>query len=469
MKRHAAKHIPAARRVAAISAALAFLLTAHHAAGQGKLAPKGHAASPVRVSKVTFKQGTTLTNDDGSAMPTPQWIDERSNSNPNESPPFPDGSPDPDPDKPTPNNVKSYAYSYVSNKRPMVGAEFRWRNGAPPDGSPYSAEGKVVNTPNCGFTLKRNTLIGDTVYPDTVTAEADNIVKERRIQAYVTGNRKVPRSDGTKDQSQDLVPVTIEWTVFDKAGKAVGTSQSTHTIYVTWDEPSTPLRQETLFNLSCVMANGMQSNTGATTADEALRWNIIVKTWDEFKDKSVLRMSGNPITYWMHQAAYNNNSSAGMDSPYLLKQGDGRCQGWAELFRDVFLVNSIADLKQADIYPYPPMYTDPSGNLAAVAKDLIIKPANIAQGPTKIPKNDFLNHAVMVWKCPFPKLSKESLLSQQALIGAKVFDPSYGIYVNSNREWEIHSLAGVKYQRIDGAVMTRPQSDKDQDTTFSNP
>jgi hypothetical protein len=39
------------------------------------------------------------------------------------------------------------------------------------------------------------------------------------------------------DKAKDLKPLKIRWTVYDKNGTPMGESDSTHTIYVTWDEP----------------------------------------------------------------------------------------------------------------------------------------------------------------------------------------------------------------------------------------
>lgn len=294
-----------------------FVLAAFLSVTEAQAAGNDPVPSPVRVSTVTFSQGTTLTNDDGSAMGVPHWIDERSDSNPNESPPFPDGNPDPDPAKSKPNNVKSYAHSYHCGEKPVVQAVFKWwENFIPPEGSPYSAEGKVVNTPNCQFSLPKKPLGGSTTYP--ATESLDQIVTINRIQAYVTGNRRVVRSDRATGCSDSCVPLTIEWTVYDRYNKVVGVSRSTHTIYVTWSKPSLALNKETLFSLSCVMANGMASYT--ETEKTAVADNI----FSEFQDLEIRRMDDSVLTYYKE---YNEVRSASG----LLKYGDAQCGSFTEL------------------------------------------------------------------------------------------------------------------------------------------
>lgn len=162
--------------------------------------------SPVRVSEVTFSQGTAITNDDASAMNSPHWVDQVNNADSSDQ--FPDSQPDEATGVAKPNDVKSYAYSYVSNKKPKVKAVFKWKN--PPDAAagPYKAKGKVVDTANSGFTLPEQELTDDTDYAAKVSPE--NIVTDRKIQAYVTDNRNIARNGVS-----GLKPLTIEWTVTD--------------------------------------------------------------------------------------------------------------------------------------------------------------------------------------------------------------------------------------------------------------
>lgn len=239
----------------------------------------GAKPSPVMVCEVTFSQGTIVQNDDGSPMggklpagveTNPHWVDMVNNEHPSIK--FPDGKPDNDAGGSGPNKVKSYAYSYVSNKAAKVGAKFEWRKpkGTPPVATEQRYAVGTAKGTNCSFKLPRMPLTDNTDYPgtvaveDPVTQKGANVTEKnnRRIQAHVTLNRKVVRSDGKTDLAAGLGPLTIKWTVYDSLTKSdpvnvVGTSESTHTIYVTWDEPTTKLRQETLFNLACETADGL--------------------------------------------------------------------------------------------------------------------------------------------------------------------------------------------------------------------
>jgi hypothetical protein len=383
--------------------------------------------SPVMVTNVTFSQGTSLTNDDESAMGSPHWIDEKSDIDPKD---FPDGSVDPELGKPKPNNMKSYAYSYVSNKKPMVEAVFKWKNSPPPEGSPYSAEGKVVDTPNCEFKLERKQLSGDVTYPATVADQ--NIVKERLIQAYVTANRKVDRSGGPAN----LVPVTIEWTVFDKNSNEVGKSQSTHTIYVTWDEPATALRQETLLNLSCVMANGVKADSVAE------KNSVTDKIYGEFQDLEIKRMDGEVLGYYRGPTDL-------VEVYQILKINkiavNGQCACFAELFQESLAINRVASTRYSV-----------KSNFGGSSPGLLVKNWTFSNGSLPGPWTHRFESEVS----PLPdgiqgqgKINPiKKLFSQHFVVvrSGRIFDPSYGTgpFTGSNTNWEFASLHGYVCKNI---------------------
>jgi hypothetical protein len=255
----------------------------------------------VRISKVTFSNGTKVQNDDGSEMglipgttrPSdadtpilPQMIDEVDNDT-NEN--FPDGFPDKT-NQLKPNHVKSYAYSY-EYIAPTIEGIFKWK-GAPPAGQ-CTAWAEVIDTDNCNLPPKP--LEGNVRYPTTTSAE--KIVIQRKIQAYLTSNRRVERKGKAAvgavadDMSAKCKPLKIRWTVKTPDGKEHW-SDSLHTIYVTWAAPTTTLRQETLFNLSCVMANGEVVNE----ADAGK--SVFDKIWAEYEDLVVKDMGGKALQYY---------------------------------------------------------------------------------------------------------------------------------------------------------------------------
>ncbi len=272
---------------------------------------------PVKVSEVTFSSGIAVKNDDDTAMPTPHWEDKKNNQD--EEDMFPDGLPDKNPaGSKKPNEIKSYAYAYTSNTKPAVGAVFKWKGAPPADGKPYHAEGEVIDTPNCKVKFERKQLQNDTVYPVTISKQ--NIVNERKIQAYLTPNRKVERNDGQgKDRAANIQPLKIKWTVTDKNGKTINESISTHTIYVVWDEPKTDFRQETLFNLSCVMLDLSEGDVPTF---------VHFNNFMEFEDQAVRRMDANLLSY------YKNYNVAHTTTDLLLDKADGQCGAWIDFFID---------------------------------------------------------------------------------------------------------------------------------------
>lgn len=412
-------------------------LKLHHCALvlSGLLAIKTQAAndptpSPVMVSEVTFSQGTALTNDDGSPMPAPQWEDKVSNTDRNDS--FPDGTPDKVAGTiNTPNNMKSYAYSYVSNGKPMVAATFKWKG--TPDGSkaPYKAKGKVDNTNNSNFELPEQVLGGNTTYAAIVAST--NVVTTRLIQAYVTPNRNIVRNGAS-----GLTPLTIEWTVTNKDGTVIGTSKSTHTIYVTWDEPTTTLRQETLFNLACETANGMPF--AAAAPGSPVGKAVFLKIWDDFADARVLRMNGDALKFW-EAASFSVNLDSADE---LLRTGDGPCGRWSTFLNESPKVHGVAPTTRSGIAPKP---RNVSG-LTPTTMSLVIKtytttataplPKSItlsqlsrsahkpAQGNLTPSADIFVNHAVV-------RISGEPA----------IYDPSYAFPAAGLDSWEANALSYI--------------------------
>ena len=91
--------------------------------------------------------------------------------------------------------------------------------------------------------------------------------------------------------------------------------------------PTTALRQETLFDLGCRNAVG---ESVVESARDAM--------FGEFTDQQVSRLDGVQMTYWM------NNQMGCTDTPELLQRsdGNGNCQSWGGLFRDILRTHGIA-------------------------------------------------------------------------------------------------------------------------------
>lgn len=413
--------------------------------------------APVRVSEVTFTSGYAVLNDDTSEMPTPHWIDEVNNADPADT--FPDGNPDDDKAKTKPNNVKSYAYSYHKNQIPEVEAIFKWKNGiAPPEGSPYSAMGVVTDTANSTFVLRKKVLLLDTIY--TFELANTTIVNDDRIQAYLTNNRKVERKNTVGyDIAKDLKPLKIRWSVFDRYGKLVGISDSTHTIYVTWAESISAYKQETLFNLSCsAMSNQSLFDIVSGGVDVIKSYELL---FQDFEDRQVKRMDGEVLSY------YKN-----WDIPYIITRDlimfkDGQCGSWAALFLDcnkvqgINSVNSYIEFRPKNskedmlvsnwqfvgtggssdpLYPYLNIHAahkfvhDKTKFTFSFAQVIDLK--GIGGQNNENPKSVFSNH--------------------QVSIGGKYYDPSYGVKYRSLNDFE---------SNVDGFMVDKPWDSYDE-TTF---
>jgi hypothetical protein len=392
-----------------------------------------HAANdpiegPVKVSEVTFDGGLAVTNDDTTAMPTPHWIDRLNNADPSDD--FPDGIPDEDKAQTKPNHVKSYAYSYHTEQKPKVEAIFKWKDGAPPEGRPYSAKGIVIDTDNSTFELPKQELEGDTKY--NMISATKNVVDAKKIQAYLTSNRKVERKNkGGVDIAKDLKPLKIRWSVYDKDNKLMGESDSTHTIYVTWAAPTTTLRQETLFNLSCVMANGKASGT---QPERVANTKLI---YSDFEDQKVNRFSGT-LSYWLGGAQGAANST----DLLAAHNGNGICNAWAMFFRDVNRIQGFA----ANIVQISANLPDiQTGNVTGLAvKDWTFNASGSASAPYEyvmgVDANPGNAGTVAQNNQSPPKYFD---VHYACLIDSTLYDPSYGTPESTDiKKYEDATFAG---------------------------
>ena len=123
---------------------------------------------------------------------------------------------------------------------------------------------------------------------------------------------------------------TIVWKVSYDANsdtwEDVGTS--THEIYFTRGAPLTPLRQETLFRISCKQAAGLTDLAA-----------IVDAIYAEFTDRNVCRVSdGKQMTYWKDYIAGATTTSRLLRN----ESANGNCQAWSGLFRDTICLQGIS-------------------------------------------------------------------------------------------------------------------------------
>jgi len=91
--------------------------------------------------------------------------------------------------------------------------------------------------------------------------------------------------------------------------------QTLHTVYVTLKDPKTPLRQESLFYISC---------NAADTEDKMN--NVPERVWTGFEGRNVCRVDGEQLTYYKKY----DNGVISIDG--LLAEADGQCGAWTYLF-----------------------------------------------------------------------------------------------------------------------------------------
>jgi hypothetical protein len=101
-------------------------------------------------------------------------------------------------------------------------------------------------------------------------------------------------------------------------------NNSDHTLYVTLGDPQTALRQETLFNIACRRAHGMQ------TEDE-----VVDGIWDEFTHRIVSRVhhsTGIPNRDLTGMIYWKLGGNGHVPVAQLLIDGNGSCGTWQDFF-----------------------------------------------------------------------------------------------------------------------------------------
>jgi hypothetical protein len=377
-----------------------------------------------RISTVSFSGGTEVNSDADVKYGATQWTDAKTSGSGDA---WPDGAPDDVPNRPQlpagatqdPDKVMSYPYSYTQDATPKASAYFATKN---PRKKRVEAMGKAT-TSSCTFEFPRKDAPGGAYPATTATAK---IVDDGAIHCFTTPNRRVERNGMPEQASLD-----IQWTVWID-GQEIDAGVSKHTIYVTSTAPTTPLRQETLFNLSCAMANGKK----ASTAGEQKA--VFEAIWSDFADRAVRRMDGAILKYW-GASAYNDLESVAI----LLKTGDGPCGRWSNFLVESTRAHGINLATRCGIEPKPisiqgiapspstlviQTYTTTAQPLPkSITLNQLSRSAHkAAQGNPQPSVDTFVNHAVNRWKGEI-----------------KIYDPSYGINSADLDDWESTALSYV--------------------------
>ena len=179
------------------------------------------------------------------------------------------------------------------------------------------------------------------IFPAQTVVEVPNsdLVKYPKKEATTAFPDKIKfynRSAKSSTLDPPLHPAfEIDWQikVGDSEWASIGSTK--HQVYLTLDAPATDLRQETLFYLGSKNANGKNSIADAR--------DLI---YGEFTDRKVTRIDGTQMTYWkkIKEGGEDKFVGGAVDTSGLLaaKDGNGRCQSWSALFRDVLLAQGIS-------------------------------------------------------------------------------------------------------------------------------
>jgi hypothetical protein len=135
----------------------------------------------------------------------------------------------------------------------------------------------------------------------------------------------------------DSTAFTLTWQISldnEQTWLELGTTK--HTVYLTWDDPVTSLRQESLFHLGCRQANGIEG----LVSDAAKREAITEAIWTDFGNREVRRVDTIQLKYY---GSYLVPFSPVHETELLLATGDGQCSAWAKLFLDIRKVQGLED------------------------------------------------------------------------------------------------------------------------------
>ena len=236
-------------------------------------------------------------------------------------------------------------------------------------------------------------------------------------------------SSGNTDSSKvDMAFFSYEWQIKSTNAQIDWrpAETSANKLYLTYKEPITALRQETLYDLAC------GPNAGKTNQNQ-----IVMGSYGRFTGRSVPRISdGTVMTYWKNWRTAPPPPDTVVDL-LASSDGNGNCQAWSGLFRDVIRLNGIAGAQRMMVCnppysnnalsvlviqwnfgtpptsPMHPTYPYTMGQLAGTG--VHAWPGNIAPGqgnPDTPPL--FSGHWVTKWREP------------GYLTHTYYFDPSYG-------------------------------------------
>ena len=236
------------------------------------------------------------------------------------------------------------------------------------------------------------------------------------------GIASVTISAATKKQVDMFDKMRIDWAYgFAKNGqfKQV-TGVSEHQLYITLAAPLTSPVYHTLAHLGCLNASGEIAASPSTLPSGEEKRGAIAAIWEEFQNLEVMRISADePMKYY---GSYSSSNIEPLPDEFfttagLLKNGDGRCSAWANLFVDLLRTQGIASGVVKEILPKE---TPELGEIVGFSMRSL--PLLLGQGQ---------GQNVPLHAGPFP--SHAVVMLDNA---SHIYDPSYGRDYSNLMRWE---------------------------------
>ena len=310
---------------------------------------------------------------------------------------------------------KHYPVAYTRKTKPKIGAVFNM--GAYLGGVPV----KVRAIGPGGIAIPETSL--------TVSSRRVTLPATESTGAFVNTIKHYDHETSGKE-------FELAWEMQIGSSGWFSVGKTKHTLYLTLADPVTPLRQETLFYLSCKNADG-------DSAEGVARDSM----YAEFTDRDVRRLDGVQMTYWV------NDAMGCTDTPELLvrQDGNGNCQSWGGFFRDILRVHGI----NADRIRVWPKSTDSS---------VIVKNWQFNEPPSGAPQHPYIEGLDAFDLAGIPGQGNPNPPGAFnghwiTKSGGSYYDPSYGTPVvsgsDADKQYEDGAFDGFGelYQTSGGSVV----------------
>jgi hypothetical protein len=247
----------------------------------------------------------------------------------------------------------------------------------------------------------------------------------------------------------------LQWEIsFDNGGSWVNAGTTSHQVYVTLDRPQISPLYHTIVDV------GTRRAIGATTTDE-----VIDRVWADFADLRVFQVprakDGSGISTPSRLLTYYGDPDTLNTYPWeLLRDGDGQCAAWTDLFLEVLAANGIVDgeiLKITARGPHEGLLIRnwdfpafPGGGLSGDPRYPYLYDATFLVGilpPTVRPWSELVDLDGM--SAQGTSNPKSHFLSHHrvAFINGTYYDPSYGKMYTGLDDMEEQVIAGFYVER----------------------